>query len=89
MQKFLKLNILVFLISLIIFQYPAISQEPKLFISKITEDASKILSENQSQFEKMSKLELIAKEHVDINGIGMYTLGSHRKNLSEAKKKNI
>ncbi len=35
----------------------------------------------------MSKLKVIAKENVDINGIGLYTLGSHRKNLTDSKKK--
>ncbi len=37
--------------------------------------------------EKASELQSIAKKNVDINGIGLYTLGSHRKNLSDSKKK--
>jgi len=87
MQKFLKLNIFVLLINLVIFYFPAHSEEPKIFIETITKEASKILSSDISKFEKMSGLKVIAKENVDINGIGLYTLGSHRKNLTDSKKK--
>ena len=86
MQKFLKLNIFVLLINLVIFYFPAHSEEPKIFIETITKEASKILSSDISKFEKMSGLKVIAKENVDINGIGLYTLGSHRKNLTDSKK---
>ena len=34
----------------------------------------------------MEKLKAIALKSVDIKGIGLYTLGSHRKNLPEDKK---
>ena len=71
MQKLLKLNIFTLLINLIIFYYPASSQEPKIFIENLTREASKILSSDISKFEKMSKLKVIAKENVDINGIGL------------------
>ena len=87
MQKLLKLNIFTLLINLIIFYYPASSQEPKIFIENLTREASKILSSDISKFEKMSGLKVIAKENVDIKGIGLYTLGSHRKNLTDSKKK--
>ncbi len=87
MQKFLKLNIFVLLINLVIFYFPAHSEEPKIFIETITKEASKILSSDISKFEKMSGLKVIAKENVDIKGIGLYTLGSHRKNLTDSKKK--
>ena len=36
---------------------------------------------------KISELKLIAKETVDIKGIGFYTLGSARKNLNDEQKK--
>jgi len=87
MQKFLKLNIFVLLINLVIFYFPVHSEEPKIFIETITKEASKILSSDISKFEKMSGLKVIAKENVDINGIGLYSLGSHRKNLTDSKKK--
>ena len=49
--------------------------------------ASKILSENISKEKKMDELRLIAKETVDIRGIGFYTLGSVRKTLNDDQKK--
>ena len=44
--------------------------------------ASQVLSENVSKEEKIKKLKLIAKETVDIRGVGFYSLGSARKNLN-------
>ena len=49
--------------------------------------ASKVLSENISKDEKIDKLKIIAKETVDIRGIGFYTLGPIRKNLDDNQKK--
>ena len=49
--------------------------------------ASKILSENISKEKKMDELKLIAKETVDIRGIGFYTLGSVRKTLNDEQKR--
>ena len=34
----------------------------------------------------MEKLKMIAKKSVDIKGIGYYSLGAHRKILSDQKK---
>ena len=49
--------------------------------------ASKLLGEDISKEEKIKELKLIAKETVDIKGIGFYTLGKKRKKLNEAEKK--
>mgnify|MGYP001345095397 CR=1 FL=1 len=87
MRNFFKLNLFILIINIIFFNFSTNSQEPKLFIEKITIEASKILSSDLSKFEKVSKLKSVAEKSVDINGIGLYTLGSHRKNLSEEKKK--
>ena len=87
MKDFFKLNLFILIINLIFFQYSVNSQEPKSFIEGIANEASKILSSDLSKFEKASELQSIAKKNVDINGIGLYTLGSHRKNLSDSKKK--
>ena len=87
MRNSFKLNLFILIINIIFFNFSANSQEPKLFIEKITIEASKILSSDLSKFEKVSKLKAVAEKSVDINGIGLYTLGSHRKNLSEEKKK--
>ena len=51
------------------------------------DEASQVLSNTYSKEEKMKKLESIAKKTVDIRGLGFYTLGSHRKNLSDEQKK--
>ena len=87
MKDFFKLSLFILIINLIFFQYSVNSQEPKSFIEGIANEASKILSSDLSKFEKASQLQSIAKKTVDINGIGLYTLGSHRKNLSDSKKK--
>ena len=56
---------------------------PSDFIKMLTSDASKILASNISKDQKMIELIKLAEQNVDIKGIGMYTLGKHRKNLSE------
>ncbi len=48
--------------------------------------ASNILSSDDSKELKIEKLMKIGKESVDIDGIGLYTLGKHRKNLNESQK---
>ena len=63
------------------------SIEPDIFVQSTVNRASKILSENISKEKKINKLKLIAKETVDIKGIGFYTLGSARKSLNEDNKK--
>ena len=61
--------------------------EPDVFVQSTVNRASQILSENISKKDKMDKLEIIAKETVDIRGIGFYSLGSARKALNEDQKK--
>jgi len=63
------------------------SIEPDVFVQSTVNRASKILSENISKESKIEKLKNIAKETVDITGIGYYTLGPIRKTLSEDDKK--
>ena len=63
------------------------SLEPKDFVQSVADQASEILGTDSSTEEKIKKLKLIAKETVDIKGIGFYSLGSHRKSLSDNKKK--
>ena len=62
------------------------SLEPDVFVQSTVNRASKVLSENISKDEKIKKLKIIAKETVDINGIGFYTLGPVRKNLNNEEK---
>ena len=65
----------------------AFSIEPDVFIQSTVNRASQILSKNISQEEKINELKSIAKETVDIRGVGFYSLGSLRKNLNEKQKK--
>ena len=62
------------------------SIEPDVFVQSTVNRASKLLSENITKKEKIEKLKLIAKETVDIKGIGLYTLGAARKSLTEDQK---
>ena len=61
--------------------------EPNIFVQSTVNRASQILSKNISKEEKMTQLETIAKETVDITGIGFYSLGSKRKELDDNQKK--
>ena len=79
------INTLVLLSSILIssnsFSY---NSEPKTFISELVNDATKTLSDKSiSKAEKAKKIEIIALENVDINAIGLYTLGNVRKNLDQ------
>ena len=81
---FIKYFLIFFFI--ISFAEKTFSVEPDKFIQSIADEASKILVEDFSKDEKMERLKSIAIKSVDIKGIGMYTLGSHRKNLSNNEK---
>ena len=61
--------------------------DPEVFVQSTVNRASKVLSEEMSKQDKMNELQKIAKETVDIRGIGFYTRGSNRKNLSDEQKK--
>ena len=82
-MKFKKIFIIVFLLH--INNNTAYSIEPDVFVQSTVNRASQVLSENISKEEKIDKLKIIAKETVDIKGIGYYSLGSARKNLDEQK----
>ena len=63
------------------------STEPDVFVQSTVNRASQILSKNISKEEKINKLKIIAKETVDIKGVGFYSLGSARKDLNDNQKK--
>ena len=65
----------------------AFSISPDVFIQSTVNRASLILSKDISKDDKMSQLKIIAKETVDIRGIGFYSLGAARKDLNENQKK--
>jgi len=84
-MKFLKIIIILVLFNLNNSQVYSI--EPDVFVQSTVNRASQILSKNISKEEKMKQLEMIAKETVDIIGIGYYSLGPKRKELDENQKK--
>ena len=79
-----KINSIIFLIS--IFIIPLEAKEPSKLIAEIVNEASIILSSSDPVESKIIKLNNIAETNVDINGIGMYTLGKYRKSLNEDQK---
>ena len=84
----MKLNkIFLFLIIYLLNFNNVYSIEPEVFVQSTVNRASKILSDNLTKEKKMSELQTVAKDTVDIKGIGFYTLGSVRKSLNESQKK--
>ena len=84
----MKKKLLVFLIVFFSITLNSFSVEPDIFVQSTVNRASKLLGEeNISKDEKIEKLKEIAKETVDIRGIGFYTLGKKRKFLNEEDKK--
>ena len=59
---------------------------PEIFVQSTINKATTILSSSSSKEKKIDQLKNVAKETVDINGIGLYTLGPARKNLDSAQK---
>ena len=83
-MNFKKIIIILFLLSLT--NSHVYSMEPDVFVQSTVNRASDVLAKNISKEDKINELKLIAKDTVDIRGIGYYTLGSFRKNLSENQK---
>jgi len=84
----MKYNRILLVIFIYFFSlHNSFSIEPDIFVQSTVNRASKILSENLSKEKKIEELKKIAIETVDIKGIGFYTLGSARKNLSDEQKK--
>ncbi len=86
LRKYLINFFLIFFLSLS-FTNNSFSIEPNEFVQNTVNEASKALSGNFTKEEKIEKLKIIAKKTVDIRGIGLYTLGSHRKNITDSQKK--
>ena len=86
LKKFLiKFSLILIVFS--VFIGKSFSLEPKEFVQSVANEASLILTKNFTKEQKIEKLKSIAKESVDFQGIGYYSLGAHRKNLSDDKKK--
>ena len=82
MRKFLTI---IFLLNISLNN--AYSIQPDIFVQSVVNRASGILSKNISKEEKINSLKIIAKEAVDIRGVGYYSLGSTKKLLDDSQKK--
>ena len=84
----MKIKYIIFILILSLSSFvKSYSIEPDVFVQSTVNKASRILSSDMSIEKKINELKLIAKETVDIKGIGFYTLGSARKSLSDEQKK--
>ena len=85
----MKIKNLILFVFLLIFSFGHItfSKEPAKFIEEITSEASSVLASEDSKENKILKLKKIAENSVDIIGIGLYSLGKHRKTISSDQKK--
>ena len=82
-----KLKVLIIYIILIFnFTSSSLANISSEFIDDITAKATDILSSQDTKEVKMKQLIEIGENSVDINGIGFYTLGKHRKNLNDDQK---
>ena len=85
-KNFFIIVFFVFIISILPNKSNAYSSDPEQFISEIVDEAKEILVETNSQEFKTTKLSEIALKTVDIKGIGYYTLGNYRKELTDEQK---
>ena len=84
-KKFIVLNYFIF--SILLNLNIAHSIEPDIFVQSTVNRASDTLSGNNTKEERIEELKKIALDTVDIKGIGFYSLGKHRKGMSDEKKK--
>ena len=84
-KKFLSLLIII-LVNIFSINH-SYSIEADVFVQSTVNRASQALDDKFSKEEKIEKLKNIASKTVDIKGIGLYTLGSYRKSISEEQKK--
>ena len=85
MKKFLAFT--TFLIIILSGINKVYSIEADIFVQSTVNRASEALNNKYSKEEKIIKLKEIASETVDIKGIGYYTLGSYKKNITADQKR--
>ena len=81
------LTLLIFLLISLSNIAKVYSIEPDTFIQSTVNRAAKTLGGNLSKEERVEKLKEIARDTVDIKGLGYYSLGSYKKNLSDKQLK--
>ena len=75
-----------FILLFLIFQNSllAYSSDPKSFVDELVKDAiSKLSDKNLTKEQKAAFVEKVALDNVDINALGLYTLGELRKSSSQ------
>ena len=83
----MNLKKIIIILFIYVFNFNNLSAvEPNVFVQSTVNKASEILSQNITRDEKIEKLKIIAKESVDIKGVGFYSLGSIRKSLNDDQK---
>ena len=84
----IRKNIKLIFIFVFLLNFPnfSVSIEPDIFVQSTVNRASQTLSKNIPKEEKMIELQELAKDTVDIKGIGFYTLGKYRKEISDEEK---
>ena len=85
-MKILK-NIVVSILILFFLTSNSWSKSASEFIISLSTEASNILSSKLSEDEKIARLKEIGEQSVDIDGVGLYTLGKYRKTLNDSQKK--
>ena len=86
MKKFRVYKIIISILFFLCLNTNSIANISSNFINNITDSASSILSSENTREEKIQKLIKIGENTVDIDGIGFYTLGKHRKILNDGQK---
>jgi len=81
------LTIFTILISITSFNSISYSIEPDIFVQSTVNRAASTLGGNLNKEQRVEELKKIAKETVDIYGVGMYSLGATRKSLTEEQLK--
>ena len=83
-MKKLSLILILILFTFKAFAETTYSSDPKMFISELVNDAIKKLSDKKASVEEKRKfIKDIALENVDINALGLYTLGELRKSTDK------
>ena len=85
-MKILK-NFVVSIVILFFLINNSWSKTASEFINSLSSEASNILSSKLSEDEKIIRLKEIGEQSVDIEGVGLYTLGKYRKTLNDSQKK--
>ena len=82
----IKLKFFYIFFFILLLLKPSNAKEPSELINQLVNEASIILSSSDPVESKIIRLNNIAELNVDIDGIGMYTLGSYRKTLNDDQK---